>query len=193
MRKPAIALIALLLAACNDDNPAPPAPPSYSYWTFVYSSNVSGACDDFDFPQQDGAHYCVKALHASLGQSITMSFTITGDGTLVPPGDSPPGTTRLFLWRRGDNMTGAGQYQQYRYWSTSTNLSPGSHTVTISLSPENWTDVYGQSGSANPGAFSAALSDLQGIGYTFGGRDFAGHGDYAQGVVHFHLDQYMVQ
>ena len=91
-------------------------------------------------------------------------------------------------------MSGAGPYQQYRYWGTTkADLLPGTQTLRIPLTPDNWSDVYGQNGAANPAAFQAALDDLNVVGFTFGGQDFAGHGAYVRsGVAHFTLKAYAV-
>lgn len=186
------AFLLTVLAACeHKPYTPPPLPPAPAGWNPV-------SCSDFDFPTNNLVGYCYNgSLRASLGQYIRMTFTITGDASQLVPyetADTPPATLRLFLWRAGDNMTCVGSMQQYRWWTGMTNLTAGTHTVTARLVPEDWTDCYGQSGSTNPALFQATLNDLRGIGFTFGGQSFAGHGvkSLAPGV-HFHLDSYTIQ
>jgi hypothetical protein len=191
-------LLPLFLTACGGgNNPSPPPSPS-SGWTFEYSSNVSNPCSDFDFPSRDGAHYCVNgAVKPKAGQTITMSFTISGSGTLavVDPNDTLPATIHLFMQRAGDDLSCIGQFQQYRYWAARTVLAgPNTYTVTAPVTPSQWTDCYGKPGSDLPAQFQAVLNNLSGVGYTFGGKSFAGHGVYATGgSVHFKLNTYQSQ
>ena len=195
MTRVLLMLLAILLMGCSHDNPPPPPPtPSPTQdFTFYYGSVAGQRCDSFDFPGPGGgAHYCTKAIGLAQGQTITMTFTLTGGSVLpVQADDIPPATTHLFLWRRNDPMTCTGAYQQYRWWSAAkADLMPGTQTISATLNPENWTDCYGRSGAQNPAAFAAALSDLQGVGYTFGGQYFFGHGAYASQSAHFTLNSY---
>lgn len=188
-------LILLILAACSSHTPwtPPPLPQAPPGWSPITGQGTQ-PCNDFDFPTNNLVGYCYNgSIKPRLGQYIHMTFTITGDASqLVPDGDALPPTMSLFLWRDGDNMTCLGSMQQYRWWTAKTTLTAGTHTVTARLTPENWTDCYGGNGAANPSLFEAALNDLRGVGYTFGGRDFAGHGIRASGPVHFTLNSFTV-
>lgn len=190
-------ILALLLAGCSSDNgpsPQPQPPPSATGWAASFSKGIV-ACDDFNFGE---LHYCTKAQPAKAGQTITMKWTISGTGTLhnVGQGDIDPPTLRLFLWRAGDNMSCAGQMQQYRWWGveTKTDLVIGTQQATSTkLDPALWTDCYGKSGADNPALFQAAIDNAQGLGFTMGGQYFAGHGVAANGQVHFHVDSFQIQ
>ena len=170
-------LLLLTLAACNEDNtPPPPAAPS---WTALYSSGI-GACDDFNFGE---LHYCVKQQSARTGQTISMSFSIGGTGTLYPveSADIAPATLRLFVSSdpSGTSMT--------RWWCPTVTSLPasGSYSATCTISAQ-WTGVYGQANTPPVGGINY-------VGYTMGGQYFAGHGVAARdGAVHFHLDNYRI-
>jgi hypothetical protein len=129
----------------------------------------------------------------SVGQMLTMTFTLSGDGTLFPTGagDIRPATIHLFMQRQNDDLSCAGTKQQYRWWAARLELTgPGTYTISAPITPENWTDCFGQSGSANPAAFADAVNNLAVVGYTFGGAYFSGHGAAADGLVHFTLNQF---
>ena len=185
--------LALFLSACNEKSSQPNYQPPIYDWTFSFSPGLTGNCAAFKFPQTDGAHYCVKPAQATPGQTIAMTFTITGDTMPVQADDTPPATLRLFVWRAGDNISGQGVFQQYRIWGDQvTNLTPGQHTVSVPLTPDHWTDVFGQQVSA--AALASTLSSAYGIGYTFGGQSFAGHGVRSRsGQATFQLDSFVIQ
>jgi hypothetical protein len=62
------------------------------------------------------------------------------------------------------------------YWSLPyVELREGEFTLTVSLSPDQWTSVFGQKGAEVPNEFNAAIPNLGNVGFTFGGT-FAGHG-----------------
>ena len=94
-----------------------------------------------------------------------------------PPGDVYPVEVADFgrlppslPGRAGDNMTCAGDYQQFRFWTGKVDLTPGTHTISAKVDPALWTDCYGQPGSVKPALFQALLNNIAGVGYTFGGQ-----------------------
>jgi hypothetical protein len=123
-----IVLAALIsIAAWKKDMPTSPA--ATSGWSIRYSpgptfriqypAQLAGQDGtSFDFPTKGSSvGYVVKtAPKLSLGQTISIKFSIEGDGTLVPTDSDPPARVRLYFQRAGDNGSGAGPYQHYRYW-----------------------------------------------------------------------------
>jgi len=137
----------------------------------------------FIFPHQDGVHYVTTSLsgHERGRGEVKIRFSISGPGRLVPTQGDPPARIRLFLQRRGDNWSGVGAYEFYRWWSVSNVvLATGEHEVTAPLVPDQWFSVFGKRGDhpAAAGQFAAAVANLQAVGQTFGGM-FAGHGVFA--------------
>lgn len=186
-------LAILLLAGCSNNNPAPPpVQPPISGWTQFYGTAGSS---NFDFPPAPGSvHYVVEPHAAVLGQTITLVFTISGSGTwgITDPTDTLPPHVHLLLWERGDNLSGQGDYETYREWCGRTDITnPGQYVLTCKIDPTQWTGVFGQTPSA--ALFQQLLNNLYGVGYTFGGNSFSGHGVYsASGSFHFQLISYTV-
>ena len=151
----------------------------------------------FTFPAQDGVHYVTNTLRGSqIGRGeVRARFSIAGPGRLVPTQGDPPARLRLFLQRRGDDWSGAGAYEFYRWWSVSNVvLAAGKHELAAPLVPEQWLSVFGKHGDhpAAAAQFAAALADLQAVGQTFGGM-FAGHGVFAvEGASRFALESYEI-
>lgn len=195
-------LLAVLLSGCGGGS-SPSPPPNYqppiSGWTQFFGNGVVIANDGFDFPATPGSvHYIVGPGAPKLGQTITLTFQITGNGTLLPDPndasapDTPPATIHLFLWENGDNLSGQGAYESYREWSARTVIGPGTFTISAKLDPTQWTGVFGQTPSA--AAFQQLLNNFYGIGFTFGGASFAGHGLVsANGQLHFQVLGFTVQ
>ncbi len=135
----------------------------------------------FDFPSRNGVHYVYKLAPAiKVGQIITMRFAITGSANFVPTdGTATTARVRLFLQQQGDTLTSQEPYK--RWWSLPyVVLREGEFTLTVSLSPDQWTSVFGQGGAEVPNEFNAAISKLANVGFTFGGT-FAGHGIFVTG------------
>src|SRR4029450_13379366 len=106
------------------------------------------------------------------GQPIPLRFPIRGDGTLsaADPADVPPTTVRLFIWRAGDNGTGAGQYEFYRWWSGVTQM-PGAGEYTVQFPIDGrWTSIFAKSGDMVPGSFADALQNAGYVGFTMSGQ-----------------------
>lgn len=182
--------LALLLAGCSGGGSPPPAPPLPSTgWAFEYSPGMTvpvstSAGLQFVFPHQNGVHYLTKAPANSLSGVATLTFSVDPPNAQlveVEPcsGGSIP-LVRLYFQRQGDNLSGAGDYEFYRWWSTGAELDGSLNVLSASFVPEQWTSVYGKAGIANPAAFAAALAAPARLGMTFGGC-FAGHGVYDSG------------
>lgn len=184
----------------QDAEPKPwvPPTPTGDNWVFQYSSpGLAGSPADFDFPAAPGSvNYCVRnPTGFALGKKLSMAITITGTGTIIPTEGDPPAKVRFYMQRRGDNGSGVGEYEFYRFWSNpgSIELKVGQFKLDVDLTPAGgWTSVYGKAAADNPTQFQALLNDLQYVGFTFGGM-FFGHGvRLKDGAAHFHLDSYSV-
>lgn len=183
-------LLALLLSGCGGGSPAPPSmpPPTSTGWAFEHSpgmtvpvSTSSGL--QFIFPHQDGVHYLTMAPGSGLFGTATLTFSVDPPAAplveVQPCSGSRP-LVRLYFQRQGDNLSGAGEYEFYRWWSAGAPLDGSANVLSAAFVPEQWTSVYGKPGSDNPAAFAAALAAPARLGMTFGGC-FAGHGVYDAG------------
>lgn len=160
-------------------------------WSITQSSKPRPLSNgSFQFQQAPTASlawdsYVEVPLPAGLNgsETFTLTFTITGaDPVFVH--DSPnnttdgPTTLRLLLHRRGDNMSGLGAFEFYRFFSANefdVQLALGQRTISVPLAPHNWISVFGKRGDATPD-FAAALANIGSVGFVLGGGNFAGHG-----------------
>jgi hypothetical protein len=202
-----VAALAASGAAGRSNNNSPPAPPNYQpliahdQWVIAFSSakvpKHLQQGQPVAFPgDRHGIHYAYRAVSAlAAGATISLSFNIAGDGRIVSLDGPPPPRVRLFLWRRGDNMSGQSSFQAYRYWSTASviNERAGTYHLHSVLEPQQWIDVFGALGSSNQAAFSACITNLYAAGFTLGGM-FAGHGqDVVDGQASLTLNDYSIR
>jgi hypothetical protein len=173
------------------------------HWVLQFSPGWYGCCSgrlvgnnrlessavgwQFTFPNVDGVHYAVRRGSYKLTSSIQLQYTITAltPNPVFNPKTAPNntcdggGTVRLYFQQAGDNRTGVGPYEFYRWFENAhiAVLSPGTFTVIGDLKqPQQWTSVYGKTGNTNPAAFVAAAANAANVGFVFGGGCFAGHG-----------------
>jgi hypothetical protein len=179
-------------------NPAPT-----SGWSILYSpgmplslsQNADGSYY-VDLPHQDGLHYVVQGAQGNLtGKTITIKFELVGVGELLAsdPGETCPCSVSVYLQQQGDTLRAADEFK--RWWSRKIPLNAQGEASVV-VSPENFTQVFGKRGTDFPQQFQAAMSNLANIGFTFGGRHFAGHGIYVKqgtGSMRFVLKEYSVK
>lgn len=193
--------LCLLVAGCSGGGSSPPPnpwqPPIGSSWTQFFGSGVNiDSTGSFDIPASPGSvHYVARPATATLGQTVTLKFQITGSGTwgISDTTDSLPPTIHLFLWERGDDGSGQGAYEFYRLWAGKTDIAnPGVYQISVKLDPTLWLGVFAHNPTA--AQFQQLLGNLYGVGFTFGGASFDGHGIYsATGLFHFTLISYTIQ
>jgi hypothetical protein len=168
-----------------------------SAWTFQYSPSMplhpaaAGAGWQFSFPDARAVGYLTTNQRpASAADSIRAAISVETAGSpffvfRTEDFNTCPGqaTVRLYFQRRGDDMSGAGQYEFYRWWSNPVGyeLANGSVELVGNLADASgWTSVFGRTGSEHEADFRAALADIGSVGFTFGGGCFFGHGVYVQ-------------
>lgn len=150
----------------------------------------------FDFPSQSqgSVHYVVElAPSLQMGSVVKLDFNVSGSGTVVPV----QGTTAqvsLFMQRKGDNLTGSGAYQQYRYWHSAAPLTTGDGSLSCTLTPDQWGDVFGSNGMEHQSEFAECVANCEMIGFTFGdpGAGASGHGCYSSGSNRFTLKSFTI-
>jgi hypothetical protein len=195
--------------------PAPPPSPvagpltfdlSPAKWAALYSQGATPAVVAapgggwyFDFPAKGAGdvHYVVSAINLNISalKSVTVSGTITSSGNPAyfptDPAEGPPCKASVMLQQLGDNLSGVGNYQYYRWFSHITiPLVDGPFRVTIPLTIDQWGPVGGPNNppptNTPAQGFAGALANLRNIGVTFGGQFFAGHGvSITQGSARF--------
>jgi hypothetical protein len=153
----------------------------------------------FTFPGPSGvAGYFYTKPPATIAQGQTVTLVYSIDGSTPEWGvsdrtDVPPATLHLFLWRSSDDLSCNGVMASYRFWALSgVTLKLGeSQTLTSMLDPSVWTNCYGEHDTSG---FVGALENAMGIGFTFGGQNFFGHGVYlSRGSATFKVNSYTVR
>lgn len=151
----------------------------------------------FDFPLAGAGQ--VDALTTPVGplagaSRIAVRYRVEAARGTRFVADETPGeqaTVSLYFQQAGDNWSGRGRYQGYR-WYTPVRavmpLTPGEHTIMVGLD-EVWTNVNGQPNSnvEQRGPFAAALENTARIGIAFGSVSRRSHGVYATGPARFTL------
>ena len=173
--------------------------PGAGQWVDFGRNKPTISSGAFTFPGPGGVagyFYTQPPTTMAQGQTVTLVYSIDGstpEWGVSDPVDGPPATMHLFLWRRGDDLSCNGVMASYRFWAPSgVTLKLGdSQTLTSVLDPSVWTNCYGQH---NTSGFVEALENAMGIGFTFGGQKFFGHGVYLSGGnATFKVNSYTVR
>ena len=215
----------LSLASCGGDGgevisgPYPPqgggaSPMEASAWSFGpvingrnYSvgmpshptSNGDGSWS-FNVPERPGSvHYVTMPSGSLAGKSrIVLHYRLeAADGVTLSPTKYPQMAPSLSLYfqRAGDDWSGTGQYETYRWWATFAavmNLTPGEGEIVAPLDGK-WTAVQTSSATTNRSAFDAAKANAAVVGFTFGGGDGWGHGVSASGPAKFTVLDFRIE
>jgi hypothetical protein len=167
-----------------------------SRWDILYSpgmpshpsADASGGWH-FDFPSPPGSiNYLTITINRPIrgtffadmkvdAQNATFNFWM-GDPTNT--GTAPP-ACRLFFQQQGDDFSGSGAMQFYRWWSTTFAfvLADGAALLRVPLTPDKWVSVFGLRGTDSAAAqagFAQAMAKTSKVGLTFGGGSYYGHG-----------------
>lgn len=168
--------------------------------TFSNSTSLSAKWY-FDFPKSDGVHNIVVPYGQSKVHTLlAMTFMVDSVKPIYVSADSPaaaPASLRPYFQRAGDTMSGQGAYEFYRWWSNPVHYQLGTNdntvvTLTVPITPAQWSSVLGKVGTASPGAFNDAWKNVANVGLTFGG-EFFGHGVFiSSGTSRFTLLDYKI-
>lgn len=131
----------------------------------------------FDIPGSPGQVDYLTAGGFDLRRfdGLRLVYGLEGRGTVKPVGDSyVTARVRLFFQRQGDDWTGRGRFEHYRWWSVAFGELVEAERVVIQaeLHHSLWTSVYGQTDRSS---FEDAMRECRAVGMTFGGT-YAGHG-----------------
>ena len=141
-----------------------------------------------DLPRAPGSVHYVTFRHGSLAGKtrIVLRYRVDADpGVRIVPVTAPnlPSIITLYFQRSGDNWSGVGPFEAYRWYATFASqmpIAPGEHEMVAPLNG-NWTAVEKSSATNNPAAFRAAIAEADQVGFVLGGGDGYGHGVYATG------------
>jgi len=158
----------------------------------------------FDFPHDSRADGHVNAVTIAPGSLAGKSQLVvhyrvrSAAGVRFVPQEQPnlPGTVSLFLQRRGDNWSGRGRHEFYRWYApphTVRELAPGVHRMTVDLRDAGWVSVQGRPIGTAPAEFTAALRDVGQLGLVFGSSSARAHGVFATGPARFELIDFRIE
>lgn len=204
-------LVTVLLTGCPRSVPyvTPPQLGAVSMaaqdWSILYSFNMPphpaplGNGWQIQLPGPAGNLQYVQVPFTAVAtpKQVTVTFEVVSKNPryngVIDPKCSDPATFHLMLERRGDN----GTQDYYRWWADAGGYVFGSadnqeHTITVPLTPDQWSSVYGHHDAAQ---FAATLGNLNAVGLTFGGTGGCwGHGmNLLSGSGTFELISYTVK
>ena len=153
-----------------------------------------------DLPGPGGSVNYVTFRHGSLAgkQRIVMRYRVeAAPGARIVPRTDPsaPSIITLYFQRRGDNWSGRGPFEAYRWYATFASqmpISPGTHQIVAPLSGK-WTAVMRSTAYSNPAAFRDALVNADQVGFVLGGGNGFGHGVYAAGPARLIVTDFPVE
>lgn len=153
---------------------------------------VTDANGSFTFPQLPGSvHYVTKDTGPIKGSGIRLRYRIDVDPNVkFYPSSDPSAETDgpvLYFQREGDDWSGVGQFEAYRWWATFDAPVPivaGEHEL-VALFNQRWTAVETSNSESDAAAFQAALNNAKKVGFVFGGGTGYGHGVYVDGHATF--------
>jgi hypothetical protein len=173
---------------------------NYSRGMPLHPSPGPGGGWHVDLPPAPGSVHYVTFRHGSLtGKSrIIMRYRVeAAPGVRIVPRTAPalPSILTLYFQRAGDNWSGRGPFEGYRWYATFAShmpISPGEHQIVAPLNA-NWTAVQTSSARSNPAAFGTALAQADQVGFVLGGGDGYGHGVYATGPARLIVTDFRVE
>jgi hypothetical protein len=183
-----------------DDRPDTPRGGNRSHGTPLHPIAGPGRAWHFDIPGPGGSANYVTFHHGSLAAKsrIVMRYRAeTAPGARIVPRTNPrgPSIITLYFQRRGDNWTGRGPFEAFRWYATFASqmpISAGDHEIVAPLSG-NWTGVTRSNVRNNPVAFRAALAEADQVGFVLGGGDGYGHGVFATGPARIIVTDFRVE
>lgn len=219
-----LALLSTLLVGCDDSDPAPKPstsvnlmdPAVWEVGPIIKGENKSKGVPLHPVATPDGwaidiphptpaaghVHYITAPYGPLAGKSrITMRYRVElAEGAEIMPiccTDQPSykGMLTPFFQRRGDNWTGSGEFETYRWWGTFATQTPipaGEHEIVAPLDAK-WTAVQVSSSETNPSGFAGALADTGRVGFCLGGGDSYCHGVYATGPARIVVTGFAVE
>lgn len=113
-------------------------------------------------------HYVTRDCDGLSG-SIRVRYRASG-WTAVEGGEA--GLT-IHFQRGGDNWSGVGPYEFFRWYSREMFPLEGEHEITVPLGSDAWTSVMGKQSQT---AFLSAKRDASRVGLCFGAAQGRGHG-----------------
>ena len=166
---------------------------------FALNPHPEGFAIDIPLISAGSVHY-VTVPTGSLADKTKVTLVCKfemADGAKLCPVKSPdaPSLLTLYFQRAGDNWTGTGKYETYRWYASfATQADLGAREYTIEARfDDNWTAIQTSSRATQPEAFADALANAERIGFVLGGGDGLGHGVSATGPAKLIVKSFKVK
>jgi len=172
----------------------------------VYTCGSASLCFDFPAQKSKTVNYLYTVAPQSFGTAGNLSASIQVVTTGAPvfnyvfePANTCvyPAHFRLYFEADSSAWTNSAG-DTFRWWSNpiAYELAGGSATLTVPLTGDQWSTVYGRFGNSDADAaagFQASLLHTGLAGGTFGGGCFFGHGvNVSGGTAQFQLLSYSI-
>ena len=191
---------------CVAIQPPPPPPPPAGEWaigpviggvSYSVGMPAATASQAFEFPVGPGksVNYLTQPLSLAGKSKIKFVFEIIGDGPYRGAASQPEvADVGLYFQRAGDDWSGAGVYEGYRWFTINDRISPlkpGTWEIEALLQRDKWTSAV--TNGASEADFAAAMNQASAVGFTFGNAEGKGHGVYSLSPgCRFTVESYVV-
>lgn len=173
---------------------------NYSKGVPLHPTPRRGGGWHIDIPPAPGSVHAATFRHGPLAgkRRIVLRYRIEaarGARLLASSDGRSPSMITLYFQRGGDNWSGRGRFETYRWYATfatQSPLAPGSHVMIAPLDGP-WTAVETSKARTSPAAFRAALAEADQVGFVLGGGDGFGHGVSATGPVRLIVTDFRVE
>ena len=172
---------------------------SYSRGMPLHPSPGPGRAWHIELPQPPASVHAVTFRHGSLaGKSrIVMRYRVeAAPGVRIMPRTAPtsPPWITLYFQRRGDNWSGRGPFESYRWFATfaTQTITPGEHQIVAPLTGR-WTAVEVSNARSNREGFAAAVAEAEQVGFVLGGGEGYGKGVFASGPARLIVTDFRVE
>lgn len=173
---------------------------NYSQGMPLHPSQRANGAWSIDLPRAPGSIHYVTFPYGTLAgkHRILMRYRVeAAPGVRILPVTAPelPSIITLYFQRAGDNWSGTGRFETYRWYATFASqmpIEPGEHVLVAPLDGR-WTAVETSSATTSRAAYRDALAEAERVGFVLGGGDGYGHGVFATGparliVTEFRID-----
>jgi hypothetical protein len=173
---------------------------NYSVGAALHPTARRGGGWQIDLPRAPGSVHYVTFPHGPLAgkRRLVMRYRVEaarGVRLLAASDGRSAGMITFYFQRRGDNWSGRGRFETYRWYATfatQSPLTPGDHVMAAPLDGA-WTAVETSSARTSPAAFRQALAAADQVGFVLGGGDGFGHGVTATGPARLIVTDFRVE
>jgi hypothetical protein len=173
---------------------------NYSQGVPLHPLQRANGAWSIELPRAPGSIHYVTFPYGTLSgkHRMVMRYRIeAAQGVRILPVTAPqlPSIITLYFQRAGDNWTGTGRFEAYRWYATFASQSPimpGEHVMVAPLDG-NWTAVETSSARTSRAAFRDALAQADRVGFVLGGGDGYGHGVFATGPARLVVTDFRVE